>query len=352
MMVYLVIFGVIYLAITFKTRKVPGKAQKDFVNELINSFMWVVGAIIFPFAYSPAIDPVVKDYFNIFTDFAMIGIFLVVVCIVGGQKIILARNPALKEGKDFVKFAENFKAEYTLKRDASRKAFHLIIPAFVLFMYVLGNMLVSWLTLGFVSGHDLGIFFIVNCGFGGLFLFAAADIVRLSYFFKDAGISIFHLLPTTVLNILTKRMHAKELYTFIPTVLILLSFIPFLPAPFAVFGAVALIASLSDAMASIFGKASSQLFPDRFVFPRSTYRNYKNKTIPGYIAGAGMTYLITWLMLVAFPVPGINPITVFMAPLLTAITFLVIDMLSLKINDNLLNPVVCGFVMLACIALI
>lgn len=349
MIIYLITFGTIYLAITFKIRKLPGKTAKDFGNELLSSIMWYVGAVIYPFAYSPAIPTETRDYFNIFTDFAMVGIFLVIFVIVAREKILLIKKPGIKNTRDFESFAINFKSEYTLRRDIDRKAFHVIIPAFVLFMYVLGNVLTSWLSIGFVTGHDLGIFLIINCGFGGLFLFAAADIIRLSYFFKDQGISVFHLLPATVLNILTKRMHAKELFTFIPTVLILLSFIPFLPAPFAVFGTVTLIASISDAMASIFGKAFSQAFPGRGVFPSSKYRYFKSKTVAGYFAGFISTFFITLVMLIAFPIPALSINAMILTPLLTATTFIFIDILSLQINDNFLNPVVCGLVMLACL---
>ena len=339
----------IYLAITFKIRKLPGKTAKDFGNEILTSIMWFVGAVIYPFAYSPAITVETREYFNIFTDIAMIGIFMVIFFIVVREKILLKKHPGIIETRDFETFAINFKSEYTLRRDIDRKVFHVIIPAFVLFMYVLGNFLASWLSVGFVSGHDLGIFFIINCGFGGLFLFAAADIIRLSYFFKDQGFSAFHLLPTTVLTILTKRMHAKELFTFIPTVLILLSFIPFLPAPFAVFGTITLIASISDAMASIFGKAFSQAFPGRGIFPSSKFRYFKNKTIAGYIAGFISTLLITWLMLTAFPVQALSMNVMLVTPLLTATTFILIDILSLQINDNFLNPLACGMVMLVCL---
>jgi hypothetical protein len=243
MLCYLCAFGCIYIIIAIKTRKLQGKTVKDFANELITAAMWFVGALVYPFAYSAGINSQVRDYFNIFTDVAMVGIFLAILVIIGRQKLVVSRQPALKASRDFEVFASKFHSEYTLRKDIDRKAFQVMIPVFVLIMYVLGLAVISLLSVDFVSGHDLGIFLIINCGFGGLFLFAAADVVRLSFFFKSSGISIFHLLPTTVLDILTKRMHTRELYTFIPTVLILLSFIPFLPAPFSVFAAVSLQAS-------------------------------------------------------------------------------------------------------------
>ncbi len=352
MQIYLLAFAIIYVVISTRIRSLPGKSGRDFANELINAGMWVVGAVIYPFSYSPGIDPDVKNYFNLFSDIAMVCIFLVVFIIVGRQKLLMSSDPDFVKRKDFEAFAAKFTTEYNLRQDIDRKAFHLLIPAFVLAMYLLGTAAVSWLEVDFVSGHDLGIFLIINCGFGGLFLFAAADIVRLSYFFKEKGLSIFHLLPTTVLNILTKRMHKRELYTFIPTVLILQSFIPFLPAPFSVFATVTLIASISDAAASIVGKASSQAHPGRFVFPSSRYKYFKNKTVPGYVASFIATLLITWLMLVVFPVPGASVASVIIASVLAASIFVILDVLSLPVNDNILNPVLCGLAILACLLLV
>lgn len=352
MQIYLVVFGCVYVAFAFRLRSLPGKTGRDFANELINSGMWFVGAVVYPFAYSPGINLDVKNYFYLFSDVAMVGIFLVIFIIVGRQKLLMSKDPDFLKRKDFEAFAAQFTSEYNLHQDISRKAFHVLIPVFVLAMYMLGLGMKSFLAIDFVSGHDLGIFLIINCGFGGLFLFAAADMLRLSYFFKDKGISVFHLLPTTVLNILTKRMHKRELYTFIPTVLILQSFIPFLPAPFSVFATVTLIASLSDAMASIFGKACNQRYPGRFVFPSSRFKYFKGKTIPGYVAGFLATLAITGSMLVAFPVPGASTAAIIIAPILAACTFVILDFLCLPVNDNILNPVLCGLVMTACLLLL
>ncbi len=350
MICYLVAFGLIYIAIVHRVRHLPAKTKKDTGNELLNAFMWFVGAFFYPFAYSPSIDLVVRDSFNIFTDVAMVGIFLVIFVILARQKVLVSKQPTLIVQRSYDTFSASFTREYTLKMDIARKAFHAFIPAFVIAAYVLGNVLVSVAGISFVSGHDLGIFFIINCGFGGLFLFGAADIVRLSWYFKERGLSIFHLLPTSVLNILTKRMHFKELSTFIPTGLILLSFIPFLPAPFAVFSSVALIASISDAFASITGKAFHARCPDRLMFPKKSYFCYKEKNCAGYIAGFISTFLIVLAMLACFPIPALLFQTTAIISLVVAIVFVLIDILSLPVNDNLLNPVACGVVMLVLLA--
>lgn len=352
MMAYLVAFGVLYLVFAFRLRTLPGKEPKDFLNEVLHGVMWFAGAAIYPFAYSPAIDPGVRDVFNWFSSIAMVFIFLVILVIIGRQKLLVARDPSLKATRCYDRFAEAFGTTYTLRKDVMRKAFHAFIPAFVLSTYLLGVMLVNVLALSLVSGHDLGIFFIINCGFGGLFLFSAADTIRLSCFFEKEGASIFHLLPTTVLNILTKRMHAKELVTFVPTVLILLGFIPFLPAPFAVFATVSLIASCSDAIASIAGKAFARSRPNRLVFPKPSYRYFKNKNVAGYVAGAGVTFLIAWAMLAVFPAAGIDGWQHLLVALVVALVFLLVDVSSLDINDNLLNSLACGGIMLAFVLLL
>ena len=349
MIFYLCIFGLIFLIITFKLRGLNGKTSKDFYNEILNSSMWFFGALIFPFAYSTDISTDVYNYFNIFTDIAMIGIFVVVIVIVGRQKLLVKKKPTLISERTYERFSSSFRTEYTLRMDIERKTYHALIPVFVLFAYILGNFIVSFLGLDFVSGHDLGIFLIINCGFGGLFLFAIADIMRMSVFFSEKGISVFHLLPSTVLDILTKRMHKHELVTFVPTVAILLSFIPFLPAPFAVFSSVTLIASISDAMASIFGKAFFKKYPGKWVYPGRRYKFYKGKNLIGYIAGFISTILICIVMFSIFPVEGIDVIEIIILAIIVALIFLLIDISSPPVNDNVLNPLACGLSMILCL---
>ncbi|MHA1371127.1 MAG: hypothetical protein ACTSRA_15605 [Promethearchaeota archaeon] len=346
MQIYLVVFGIIYLVIVKKIRNLEGKTRKDFVNELINSCMWFVAAIFYPFSYSDEIPQQIEIYFNMFTDFAMIGIFVVIAIILIRQKILLRMKPSLKKERTFEVFLERFDRNYTFKKDLKRKGFHAFIPAFVISLYIITIILNKFFSVNFVNIHDLGVFFIINCGFGGLFLFAAADIVRLSYFFKDQNLSIFHLLPSSVLDILTKRMHYSELYTFVPTVLILISFVPFLSAPFSVFASVTLIASVSDAIASIMGKLFNQKFPDKLIFPPRSYRFFKNKNIVGYISGFFTTIVIVMALLLLYPLPTLNFIKVMIIALVVSITFLTIDILSLDVNDNFLNSVICGLVML------
>ncbi|MHA1679878.1 MAG: hypothetical protein ACTSUE_02650 [Promethearchaeota archaeon] len=346
MVVFLITFGIFYVVIAFKLKTLPGKTKKDFLNEFLYACMWLLAAIMFPFSYSTSIDPAVYDAFNYFSEIAMIGIFLVIIIIIGRQKILVSKRPDLKEAKQFEKFEAAFNTDsYSLRKDILRKSYHAFIPVFVILAYVIGGLLKTWFSLDFVSSHDLGIFIIVNCGFGGLFLFAAADIFRLSCFFEKEGLSIFHLVPLSILNILTKRMHKSELYTFVPTVLILLSFVPFLPFDFAVFTSVTLIASISDAMASIAGKAYNQFKPGRLIFPKDTYRFFKSKNVVGYIAGAVSTFSIVLLMLFIFPIDSISAGEMVLTSFFVSLTFFMIDFFSPPINDNLLNSLLCGYVM-------
>ncbi|MHA1794009.1 MAG: hypothetical protein ACTSVI_15310 [Promethearchaeota archaeon] len=350
--IYLVIYGVIYIILEEQIKDLPGKTSKDKINEFINILMWFVGAAIYPFSYSDEISPSIKDTLNLFSTFAMLGVFIVIFIIIGFQKIIVSRNPKILEKRDFKKFLSEFDYDYSLKKDIMRKAFHIFIPSFVLAAYFLGVFIVNIFSIDFLTGHDLGIFFIINCGFGGLFLFAAADIIRLSIYSKNKKFSIFHLLPTSIMNILTKRMHKSELKTFIPTVLILLSFIPFLPTEFAIFSSVTLIASISDAIASISGKLFSNKYPGKLIFPSSSYRFYKNKTIPGYIMGFLTTFLIVWAMFSIFPVPGITNSSIMIISIITALAFMIIDLISIPVNDNFLNPIVCGLIMVLLLVLL
>lgn len=340
------VYGILYLLITFKIRNLPGKTKKDTANEILYSLLWFAGGLIYPFSYSRTINPALRTYLNIFTSFAMVGIFGYIFFEITRQKVLVTRNPSLKDERTYEKFSKRFDDNYTLKMDIARKAFHGFVPAFVIALYVIAILVHGLFSLGsIISAHDIGIFLIINIGFGGLFLFGAADLLRLSWFLEDIHVSIFHLTPTSILNILSKRMHKHELYTFIPTVLILLSFIPFLPFPFPVFASITLIASVSDAMASIIGKLFHEKYPTKGIFPGKNYRFFKNKNIAGYFAGFISTFVVVLIPFLLIHIEFLSIGEILIIALLASAVFLLIDITSPPINDNFLNSAACGVLM-------
>jgi dolichol kinase len=115
---------------------------------------------------------------------------------------------------------------------------------------------------------------------------------------------------------------------------LVLSLVPMLFLPFGIFTAAALITSIGDGVASLMGVGFG-----RYHFPKNS-----SKTIIGYVSGFLASYGVSLFSLWLFE-PYINPIKMMIISLSGAIVFLIIDLLSLKIDDNILNPIFCSLTM-------
>ncbi|MHA1508457.1 MAG: hypothetical protein ACTSO6_07135, partial [Promethearchaeota archaeon] len=69
-----------------------------------------------------------------------------------------------------------------------------------------------------------------------------------------------------------------------------------------------------------------------------------SKTIIGYISGFFASFGVSLFALWLFE-PYITPLKMIYIALSGALVFLIIDLLSLRIDDNILNPIFCGLVM-------
>ena len=184
-----------------------------------------------------------------------------------------------------------------------------------------------------ISGTEYGIFLILTVGYTAILIFAALDYLRLSHIFNKG--SIYHLLPTCVSNTLGKTLKKNEIYEFTRPVALILSLVPTLFLPFGVFTAVALISTLGDGAASIFG-----LRYGRIHIPKSS-----NKTLIGYISGFLTSFGISILILWVFEKQYFTISKITIIGFVGALVFLVIDVLNLKIDDNILNPIFCASLM-------
>ncbi|MHA1391580.1 MAG: hypothetical protein ACTSQT_04990, partial [Promethearchaeota archaeon] len=183
-----------------------------------------------------------------------------------------------------------------------------------------------------ITGYEYGMFLILTIGYAGVILFAGIDFVRLSYIFEKSN--IFHLLPDCLSNMLIKTLKRNENYEFTKNVVLVLSLVPLLFLPFGIFTAVALITSIGDGVASIMGVSFG-----RHHFPKTS-----SKTIIGYISGFFASFGVSLFALWLFE-SYLLPLKIIIMALSGAIVFLSIDLLSLKIDDNILNPIFCGLVM-------
>ena len=165
-----------------------------------------------------------------------------------------------------------------------------------------------------------------------MIIFAALDFVRLSYIFENSN--VYHLLPDCLSNMLIKALKRNENYEFTKNAVLILSLVPLLFLPFGIFTAVALITSIGDGVASIMGVSFG-----RYHFPKSS-----GKTIIGYVSGFFASFGVSVFALWLFET-DIVPCKMIVMSLSGAFVFLSIDLLSLKIDDNILNPIFCALVM-------
>ena len=165
---------------------------------------------------------------------------------------------------------------------------------------------------------------IITVGFGFVIMFQVADLTRLNK---------FYMLPNWAKR-WYKDMKQNELDTFIASTPLVLSFIPFIFAPFPIFGAVALITTGADAVACIVGKK----------YGKHSLKTNLKKTIEGFIAGGLTTFIIVFLIsLVYSPWMVVTIEKIILMSLVATLLFLLVDAYTKNISDNILNPILTGF---------
>ncbi|MFX0070522.1 MAG: phosphatidate cytidylyltransferase, partial [Candidatus Hermodarchaeota archaeon] len=115
---------------------------------------------------------------------------------------------------------------------------------------------------------------------------------------------------------------------------LVLALVPSLFLPFGIFVSVALIASIGDAAASIMGIKFGKIH-----FPKNS-----KKTIIGYISGFFTSFFITLIILYFFE-NHLNFTKIIIISFCGALVFFLIDLSSLKIDDNITNPLLCTLIM-------
>jgi len=311
--------------------------KQVFTNEILVALLFLFSGILFPFMYQAHSENIPVSTLN-FLWFTTSMLLIAEVVILSG---ILVKNhykckkdPALMKERNYSDFCIRFTSnwEYNFKKDVERKLLHLLPVAVVFFFWTLGTILdnLGILSLWGLDNYSFSIWLIVTIGFGFCVMFGIADLARLNY---------YHSIPDWARAWYQKSMKPDELDTFISSAPLVLSFVPFIFAPFPLLGAVALITAGADAAASLVGKK----------YGKRRFREDSVKTIEGYIAGAGMTFLIVVIISGLY----IQWMAVSLAIILTMavvaglIFFLVDAFFSKTITDNILNPILTGGAMTA-----
>lgn len=335
--------GLLYYAIKLK-QKFPN--EHNLINCILTFFLWIIAGIIYPFYLSTD-----NQNFKLFQILSLFFICIFTPCLIFlilfyQHHVVLRNNPDVKGRREFKNFLIKFDNQITdssrkkinkIKTDLHRKVLHLFPAGVIILLWIFAVYVWEGIwkadEVWKISGDLFGRFLILTVGYSGILIFGALDYIRLSFIFENHN--LFHLIPDNVLNLLGKTMRRNENYNYIKPIILVLSFTTIFFLPFGVFAAASLIATLGDGAASVFG-----LHFGKIHFPKSS-----EKTIIGYIAGFSASFGIAFISFWAFE-SVLNSIEIIIISLSGALTFLIIDLSNLKIDDNILNPICCGYIML------
>jgi dolichol kinase len=336
-------FAQLYYGFKLK-RKYP--VYHNFFNTIAICILWIIAGLLYPLFY-------MRDFFNIryfewlsMTIICIYAPLLIIFILLYEYIFVIKKNPEKKKDRNFEQFFSSFNDSNTtlcegeghsFNTDVHRKIFHLLPAILIIFLwlfaiYIWEGLWSADLFWG-ISGHEYGIFLILTVGYTAIFIFAALDYVRLSHIFQKK--SLYHLIPQGVSNLLLKTLKRKENCEFTKPVALILSLVPiFFWAPFSIFTAAALIASLGDGAASLMG-----LKFGKYHFPKKS-----TKTLIGYFSGFivsfGASVIVFWLFDSSFMWGN-----VLLLAFGGAIGFLLVDLMNLKFDDNILNPIVSALIM-------
>jgi len=335
-------FGLLYYAIRLK-KKFP--KEHVFINSFIVSALWIISGILYPFFYPRDTEDIRFHQSFSMNIICIFGPLLVLLILLYQSKIVLKDKPELRENRTITKFLEKYdlmnvnqinNKSYSLRTDFHRKIFHLLPGLVIIFLRIFAiNIWEGSWNAGQVygiTGHEYAMFLILTIGYTGVLIFAALDFVRLSFIFEKSN--LYSHLPDCVSNLLIKTLKRNENYEFTKNMVLVLSLVPMLFLPFGIFTAATLITSIGDGVASIMGIGFG-----KYHFPKKS-----SKTIIGYISGFLASFGVSLFSLWLFE-PYLIPSKMIIISLSGAVVFLIIDLLSLKIDDNILNPIFCSLSM-------
>ncbi len=315
LLIVFAIFAFAIFAFCIKTRK-KEKLLERRITEISLGVLFLVTAFLFP--------PLIPTDMILLINIVIIATSIFFALLLLSQWLIVRKLreagaiEALKQ-RDHDYFRQQFEQSFDdLKHDTARKSLHLISPTVILVCVLIGKIAVNE-TLSLTLVIVLGSFF--------LLLFAFVDIVRLLK---------FEWVPPKITGMFSKAMKKHEIGSFTATFDMVLGLVPavfFLPL--SLVAAIGMISALADAAASIVGKRWG-----RHKFPKGG-----KKSVEGYIAGSAVAFIIGYIVVLIFGFLFGNPITplTFLIPLafagVAALTFFILDVLSLPLDDNVLNPV-------------
>ncbi|MFW9972342.1 MAG: hypothetical protein ACFFDF_19305 [Candidatus Odinarchaeota archaeon] len=325
-------YSILTLIYTFKNKK--SKIENHiFYNEILIALLFLVAGVLFPFMYQFHYPSLTQNSLNLL--WLSTSIFFVIEMSFWALTLlynatISKRNPELMAARDYNKFCEEFNRNWVddLKSEVGRKLLHLFTCLVIFSFWTLGTILndLGILSQWGLDNYSFSYWLIITVGYGFVFMFQVADLTRLNK---------YYMLPNWAKKWYLD-MKQSELYTFIASTPLVLSFSPFIFAPFPIFAAVALITTGSDGIACIIGKK----------YGKHHLRTNSKKTVEGLIAGGIATFIIVFLISVLYyPWMPIGIEKIIIMGIAATLLFMFIDAYIKNISDNILNPILTGFAM-------
>ena len=331
--------GQLFYAIILKKRY---PKEHNFNNSIMVFVLWIVTGVLYPFFYSKYSENI--GWFQTLSTIliCMLTPFILFV-ILSYQYLFVSRGkPETKERRTLEAFIKKFNKKkgeikvhtsHSIYTDVYRKSWHLLPAGVIILLWIFAVYIWAGIwkqdQIWGITGEDFGRFLVLTVGLSGVLVFAGLDYLRLSYIFDER--SLYHLLPDVVSNLLAKTIKENEIYEFTKPTALALAFVPIFLFPFGVFAASALIAVIGDAAASLFGlKYGKRNFPKK-----------SGKTIVGYIAGFLASFGVSILALWVFE-SNLETVKIIILSFGGAFMFLIIDIWSPKVDDNILNPICCA----------
>ncbi|MHA1689687.1 MAG: hypothetical protein ACTSUN_10195 [Promethearchaeota archaeon] len=314
----------------------------NLLNSLFIVVLWILGGLMYPYFYMENDNNASIQFFQEISTLIICGFMpLIIFIILLYQLLKIKKEPEIKKRRKMViemmVFKEpgnnvNISKDEKLRINIHRKILHLIPVAIILFCWIFSiniwQDLLNQNEIWGISGKMFGQFLILTIGYSAILLFAILDYIRLSFIFENHEIT--WLIPDNVLNFLNKSIKSNEKIEFLSPTSLILSFVPIFFLPFEIFASAVLVSTISDGLASIMG----------IKFEKNLLPQYKSKI--GYGAGFFSAFIIMFLTIKLFN-PLVEFILLFIVSLVGALTFLIIDLIDIKIDDNILNPLFCGF---------
>ena len=327
----LIFFGYAFFTFIYIMRNRKEKIQKHlFVNEMLIFLLLLNAGIMYPFLYrfnSPQLTQNTLNSLWFLSSLIFIiemGIWAITLIY---NSVISKKNPEVMNERDYNKYCKEFIGNWTddLKSEFGRKMLHLFTSTIIFFFWSIGTLLESF---GILKPFGLDIYsfsywWIITIGFAFVFMFQVADLARLTK---------FYMLPKWAKKWYLS-MRKEELETFIGSTPLVLSFVPFVFAPFPIFASVALITTGADAIACLIGKK---------IGTHNLKKNSK-KTFEGFIAGGISTFLIVIIIMILYNRwISIDLVKILLMAVVATIIFLLIDYYTENVSDNILNPIFTG----------